>query len=230
MKNERNKKKFIKKEYINEIIEFFNKRLKKKTLILMFIMIIFSALFIMTIIKMNLRLNNEGIHLDSKITLLSFFMNKTIILLMTMFAGTVPFIYLPVMAGFFYMYQTLIDSSYIVLNRGFFLGSILICIPLLIDIISISLTVAIGIYLCKTNTNKYIISQQRNMNFNKLMLNLHQITKNKEKEKKIQNKIDDKEKKIQNLEVKINYKQIINITTIVIIFQMISSIIEYIFI
>lgn len=230
MKNERNKKKFIKKEYINEIIEFFNKRLKKKTLILMFIMIIFSALFIMTIIKMNLRLNNEGIHLDSKITLLSFFMNKTIILLMTMFAGTVPFIYLPVMAGFFYIYQTLIDSSYIVLNRGFFLGSILICIPLLIDIISISLTVAIGIYLCKTNTNKYIISQQRNMNFNKLMLNLHQITKNKEKEKKIQNKIDDKEKKIQNLEVKINYKQIINITTIVIIFQMISSIIEYIFI
>lgn len=230
MKNERNKKKFIKKEYINEIIEFFNKRLKKKTLILMFIMIIFSALFIMTIIKMNLRLNNEGIHLDSKITLLSFFMNKTIILLMTMFAGTVPFIYLPVMAGFFYMYQTLIDSSYIVLNRGFFLGSILICIPLLIDIISISLTVAIGIYLCKTNTNKYIISQQRNMNFNKLMLNLHQITKNKEKEKKIQNKIDDKEKKIQNLEVKTNYKQIINITTIVIIFQMISSIIEYIFI
>lgn len=230
MKNERNKKKFKKKEYINEIIEFFNKRLKKKTLILMFIMIIFSALFIMTIIKMNLRLNNEGIHLDSKITLLSFFMNKTIILLMTMFAGTVPFIYLPVMAGFFYMYQTLIDSSYIVLNRGFFLGSILICIPLLIDIISISLTVAIGIYLCKTNTNKYIISQQRNMNFNKLMLNLHQITKNKEKEKKIQNKIDDKEKKIQNLEVKTNYKQIINITTIVIIFQMISSIIEYIFI
>ena len=55
-------------------------------------------------------------------------------------------------------------------------------------------------------------------------------TQNIEKEKKIQKKIDEKEAKLQSRETKIKYKEVFIIFGIICILQLISSLIEGLFI
>lgn len=228
-RQQKTKKKIKLEEYAKQFLSFFNEKLMKKFVVLFFVMIFFSAITIVPIIKQIIQ-NRTGTGVIEKVTLWGLMKDKILIIVITAISGVVPYMYIPVLACLGYMYQVVIEMAYIILDKGYFLGSILSLIPYVINVISISLVGAIGIYLCKINTNKFRSGQQRNMNWNIFVLNIYQITGNKEKEKKIQKKIEEKEKKLESREVKIDYKQVLNVCIICIILQLVSSFIEYIII
>lgn len=216
-------------KYSKQVLKFFSEKLLKKFVVLFFVMIFFSAITIVPIIKQILK-NGTDIDIIGKVTLWGIMKDRFFVIAITAISGVVPYMYIPVLACLGYMYQVVIEISYVILDKGYFLGSILTLIPYVINIISISLVGAIGIYLCKINTNNFRAGQQRNMNWNSFILNIYQITGNKEKEKKVQKKIEEKQKKLESREVKIDYKQVLNICIICIVLQIVSSIIEYIII
>lgn len=213
---------------LKDTVKFFNENLKKKAVVLFIIFITLSVIFLIPLVnelKQVPELNNE-----LNISLFNFIKDKILMLLMTVIAGVVPYMYIAIIGGIGYIYQALIEYAYIILNKGYFLGLIIVLIPIILNSICTSIATALGMYLCKINTNKFILGQQRNMNFTRFRLELAKATQNKEKEKKIQKRIDEKEKELQSKEIKIKYKEILTIFGIVCIIQLISSLIEGLFI
>lgn len=230
MKKEVKKNSKKKKPIINlkDTVKFFNENLKKKTVIVFIILTLISVIFIVPIINELKVTLGETITLE--LSLWNFIKDKILLLLMALVAGIVPYMYIAVLGGIGYTYQALIEYAYIIIDKGFFLGTIILIVPFILNLICISVISALGIYICKVNTNKFIISQQRNMNFTRFRLEFAKATQNTEKEKQIQKKIDEKAEKLKNKDTKIKYKEILTIFGIVCILQLISSLIEGLFI
>lgn len=226
-KNTRNKKV---KPIINlkDTVNFFNEKLKKKTLVLFVIFTLISVVFFIPIVQGVKEITDSNAEIN--ILLWNFIKDKVLMILVTVLAGLVPHMYIAVLGGIGYVYQALIEYAYIVIDKGYFLGIVVILIPFVLNLVCISIASALGMYLCKINTNKFVLGQQRNMNFTRFRLELAKATQNAEKEKKIQKKIDEKEAKLQSRETKIKYKEVFTIFGIICILQLISSLIEGLFI
>lgn len=229
MENKRtNKKKAKPIINLKSTVEFFNRNLKKKTRIMFVILALISVIFIIPTIKEVKSTTSSTATLD--ISLWNFIKDKIFFLLITAIAGVVPYLYIAVAGGIGYVYQTLVEYAYIIVDKGYFLGSTILIIPFVLNLICISIITALGMYLCKINTNNFVLSGQRNMNFTRFRLELAKVTRNKEKEEKIQKKIDEKEEKLQSRDTKIKYKEVLIVFGIVCVFQIISSLIQCIFI
>ena len=213
---------------LKDTLKFFNENLRKKTLILFTIFTVVSVIFFIPIIKELKEFVASNSELN--ISLGNLVKDKILLLLLTIIAGVVPHMYIAVLGGIGYIYQALIEYAYIIVDKGYFLGIIIILIPFVLNLVCISVVTAMGMYLCKINTNKFVLGQQRNMNFTRFRLELARATQNIEKQKKIQKKIDEKEAKLQSRETKIKYKEVFIIFGIICILQLISSLIEGLFI
>lgn len=230
MKKEINKNSKKQKTIINlkDTVNFFNENLKKKTVVMFIILTLISIVFVVPITNELKAIGETTSTLD--VSLWNFIRDKILILLMTLIAGVVPHMYIAIIAGIGYVYQALIEYAYIILDKGVWLGIVILIIPFILNLVCISIITALGMYLCKINTNKFVLGQQRNMNFNRFRLELARATQNTEKEKQIQKKIDEKEEKLKCKDTKIKYKEVLTIFGIVCILQLISSLIEGLFI
>lgn len=214
--------------YISCFVNFFNKELKKKTIIFICIFIIFSLVIISPVMKLVIQQKCTNLCIDENITYKLIAKDKVLLTLITLIAGVVPYLYIPVISGIGYMYQIIVEFSHILVQNGYFIGTIELLIPYVLNVISISIITSLGIYLCKINTHKYILVQQRNMNWNTFKLELYKITGKKEKQDLVEKKIKEKEEKRASIDRKIDYKQVLNASVLCLILQLISSLIEYI--
>lgn len=213
---------------LKDIVNFFNENLKKKTCVLF---IIFAAMSVILFIPFVREVKQSvGTNGELDISLLNFIKDKIFFLVVTIISSLVPHVYMSVLSGMGYIYQTLGEYAHIMVDKGYFFGFLIVIIPVLLNLICISICTALGMYLCKINTNKFVLGQQRNINFNTFTLELAKITRNKEKQKKIQKKIDEKEAKLRNKDIDIKYKEVLTIFGIICILQLISSLIEGLFI
>ena len=83
-------------------------------------------------------------------------------------------------------------------------------------------------YICKTVTIGYRISSMKHMNFTNFMLRWYEVTKNENKQKQLEKK---KEKKLKSLEAKykkVDYFQVINITVILVVLEIIVALLKMI--
>lgn len=224
MENRKKKVKTSKKKtYIKDFITFVVKKLGKKTLVLMCIFFVFSILLFAPVIG---EVKSDPYNGD--ITLMLLTKDKILILLGIVIASLVPYLYIPVLAGTAYIIQITIEFSNIIVHKGYFLGIAGLLIPFILNLFVASIMTAIGIYLCKINTNKFISGQQKNMNLDTFRLELYKAIGKKEKEMEIEEKIKIKEEKMASKEMKIDYKQLLNTCVFCIIIQFVSSLIEYI--
>ena len=214
--------------YISCFVNFFNKELKKKTIIFACIFIIFSLVILFPLMKLVIQQECINFCMDENITYKLIAKDKVLITLITVVAGVVPYVYIPVISGIGYMYQITVEFSHIIAQNGYFIGTIELLIPYILNVISISIVTSLGIYLCKINTYKYILVQQRNMNWNTFKIELYKITGKKEKKALVEKKIKEKEEKMASKDKKIDYKQVLNTSLLCLILQLISSLIEYI--
>ena len=164
------------------------------------------------------------------ITMSSEISNKIVVDILTLFAGIVPYAYLPIIGFLGSLLRDIPMFVWVINEHGYFLGGIFGIIPLILNIVAISSLTATGMYLCKTVTYRYKLSNMSHMNLLNFRIKFYEMTNNKQKLGKLTSKKNKKVEAMKNKCEKINYLQLINITAFCILLQEIAVIIQKILI
>ena len=225
--NDNNQKKQINKlNNKNEMGMFIKEHILKKFMILAIAGIIGVILIISTLYLSTTNIG-KGDEIAKASSLFYVVKEKAIILLLILFAGWVPYFYIPAVSYIAYIFML---SGDIVLNmqeNGALLALFTNTLPAVIDIITTSVIVAIGIYMCNYSSKKYKYAQRKSFSFLDVKIQFYEMTKNEEKYNQL---VEKKEKRIEDMkknDVKIDYKQIIKIVPIMIAINLLMTIIEY---
>lgn len=202
------KRKIKKDSLLGNMITFFNQEVKKKTVILFVIAIILYI--VLTISFMNVVAEMKEVE---NITTMSnsfwgIFKSKMILMVLVALSGLVPYFYIPVIAFLGYVATIASDVAAIGIDKGNFSAIVLTVVPVIFDLVVISIMSAIGIYMCKMFTKKFKYSQRTSFGFSDVKIQIYEIRGQKEKADKLR---EEKQKKIDKMEtnnVKINYTQI----------------------
>lgn len=214
------KKNFSWKSYLREFILFVDKKLLKTIGILLIVSIVLMAICFNVVSGMTIE--------QDKISLFENYFSKLQVLAVTGVAGIVPYIFAPVVGFLGYVLSELTTFIYAVKMHGYFLGIILGIIPLLLNLLSISIVTALGIYLCKTVTIGYKMSNIKNMNWLNFRIRLYETLQKQDKVEKLKKQKESKIDKLEAKKEKINYLQILNIAIVVFVLQFISVLIQHI--
>jgi len=215
------------KSYLRDFLLFVDKNILKTTGILVVVAIFIVALTVQPLLKDTLTIACEGACRDG-ITLLSEYGLKLQVLLITGVAGVVPYIYAPILGFVGYIINEVSGFTFIIKGYGYSLGTILGILPLILNILTICIVTALGIYMCRTLTVGYKIASLRNMNFTNFRIKLYEVLQNEEKVKKLTEKKEAKIEKLQITRGKLNYLQILNVSIFACILQFISVLIQQI--
>ena len=221
------KSKITLKSYIRQFLLFVDKYMLKTIGILLVITVLLVAISLKPVVTDVMGLECEGACRDG-VTLLSEYGSKMQVLLVTALAGIVPYIFAPVVGFIGYVLNEVYSFAYIIKGYGYVGGIALGIIPMLLDVLTICIVTTLGLYICRTVTVGYRISNVKNMNFTNFRIKLYEALQNEKKVEELTKKRDAKLKKLQEKKEKLNYLQILNIGLIVTIIQFVSVIIQQI--
>lgn len=138
----------------------------------------------------------------------------------TVFVGLTPYVPISVIVTLVYPVVTAITVA----SHNFFIA-FLMTIAVIIEIVFITLLVAIGMYWCKMSTKHFRYSQSTSFTFDDVRLQFNEAMKKDEKVEEIKKKMEQKYEKIKSLNEKTNHKQIMIFTIICVIFLSILTLI-----
>lgn len=213
------------KSYLKRINDFFNINLKKTFMVMCVAAILLIVIGVQTEVNSIQKETNTNYNLDG-VTFGESYISNIQVIFMVIFAGIVPYMYIPVAGGLIGMYDELVMLAYIIVEKGYLKAILLYVFPLLLNICIISVATALGVYICKTVTGKYKIDNIKHMNSTNFRLKWYEVIKNDKKKKELEEK---KNKKLMNLEKKykkIDYFGLVNITIILFILQIIASLLR----
>lgn len=215
------KEKFSFRNYLKSFLIFIRDNMEKTFGILLII----SLLLIAIELKLFLSVTGEVVE-TQKVGLFKSFLDDAQIIIITAFAGIVPYMYAPVVGYFGYLYT---DSAKFALNiqtLGYLKGISLGIVPLILNTIVICIVTSLGIYICKKITVGYKISNVKNMNFLNFRIRVYEVMGKEDKVKEYTKKRDDKIAKLESKKEKLNFLQIANTLALCLIIQFISTVIE----
>lgn len=218
------------KTYIKDMLLFIDKKLYKSIKILLVVAVLIIALTLSTYVSTAMKDTCEGICKDNTVTLISTYISKLQVLVVTLVAGIVPYIFAPVIGFIGYILSLVSEIAYIIKGLGYVKGILVVIIPTILNVVTISLITALGIYICKTVMVGYRISSVNNMNFLNFRIKLYEGIGNEEKQKKLTEKKEAKLKKLEAKHEKLNYLQILNVLVLSLVIQFVSTLILEIFI
>ena len=224
--NKQGKKLSIKK-YLRDFLVFADKKLIRAIGILFVIAVLLIAITISSMVAAAKITECEGMCVD-EITIFNDYVSKLQILLITLVAGIAPYTYIGVIGFFCYVISEVTSLAYLIKDYGYFAGIGLGIVPLVLNILTICITTSLAIYICRTVTVGYKISNIKNMNFTNFRIKFYEVLKMEDKVKALTKKKEDKLKKLENKKEKLNYLQILNVSMIVCIIQFISVLIQHI--
>ncbi len=216
------------KEKINskkELGKFLKEHVITKTKVLSIMGIILSILVVLIVSSSDFKMTDEIISFP-KTSILSVLKERLVILLLILLAGWVPYFYIPTIAYVAYIFML---SGNLLLEmelHGRILTLTLNLLPVIIDILTISIIVAIGMYMCNYTTKKYRYTQSMSFSFLDVKLHLYEITKKEDKYNEVLAKKEKKTADMQKNDVKIDYRMIIKIAPIVIAINLIVCLIQ----
>lgn len=219
------KKKMSFKSYIREFLLFVDKNILKTTGILAIIAVLLLAITIKPIITTTIAKECEGLCRD-QVTFLSEISSKLQVILVTAVAGIVPYIYAPVVGFLGYIFSELTNFAYIIKGFGYVKGIAIGIVPLMLNVLTICIITALGIYICRKVTVGYRISNIKNMNFTNFKIRLYEILQKEKKVQALTKARDTKIEKLQAKKEKLNYIQILNTAIVVSIIQLVSVAIQ----
>ena len=208
------------KNYLKNFLVFLRDNIEKKFGILLAIAILLIAIEL----KLFLGMEYDSTNLQ-KIGLFREFFDNVKIILITCLAGIVPYIFAPVVGFFGYLYAEASNFAVILKTYGYLKGTAIGIVPLLLNIVVISMVTALGIYMCKKITVGYRISNVKNMNFLNFRIRMFETIGNEAKVKEYTKRRDEKISKLESKKEKLNYLQIINTLVLCIIIQFVSVLI-----
>lgn len=217
------------KTYLRDFLLFVDKKLLKTSKILLIISILLIAISIKFVITVALADECEGACMD-EISIWSNYSEDIQVLGVTVISGIVPYIYAPIVGFVGCIFKEISRLAYLIKGFGYIAGIGLGIIPLILNLLVICITASLGIYICKTVTVGYRISNLNNMNFTNFRIKLFETLGKQDKVKKLKNKRDNKIKKLEKSKEKLNYVQILNVSIVVVVLQLVSVLIQHIFI
>lgn len=224
--NTKNKEKGNAKEWKNEIGLFLKEHVIKKAKVLFIIGIVITIIMIALFEISNINILDENIDIP-KASLLSMLKERLILLILILLAGWVPYFYIPAIA---YVAYVFILSGDMLINmelNGAILTLVINSIPILIDLFTVSVISAIGIYMSNYSTKKYKYTQRTSFSFLDIKIQFYQMTKNQDKYEKALAKKEKKMADMQKNDVKIDYKTILKIAPIMIGINLLVYMIQY---
>lgn len=225
--NKETKKEFSFKEYLKNFLKFIAENLEKTTLVLIVIAILLLAVTLKFAIETVSSPDYTGYVTQASVGLFQSYGENISILLVSAFAGIVPYLYAPVVGFLGYVLSEVETYALIIKEFGFITGTLINIIPLLINILSVSVITALGIYICRTVTVGYKMSSIKNMNFLNFRIKLYEAINKPKLVEKLTKKKEEKLNKLESKKRKIEYLQILNVAVIVLVLQFISSMIQY---
>lgn len=228
-KSKKKVKKFNIKTYLRDFLLFVDKKLLKAIGILLVVGILFTAIMVSPMIDATNVAECEGACID-EIALFPDYFSKLQILLVTLVAGIVPYTYISVVGFIGYAANQVSNFAFLIKEYGYLAGIGAGIIPLILNIITICITTALAIYICRTVTVGYKMSNVKNMNFTNFRIKLYEVLKMEDKVKALNKKKEDKLNKLQEKKEKLNYIQILNTSIVVCVLQFVSVIIQHILI
>lgn len=225
-KEEKNVSKEAKRK---ELGGFIKTHILNKTKILSIIGILLFIIVVFIFNTSSINLSSE-LEVVEKVSLVSDIKERIIILLLILLAGWVAYFYIPAIAYVAYIFILAGDISLAMETKGMILTSLLSVLPLLIDIFTVSVITAIGMYMCSYSTKKRRYIQGTSFSFLDIKERFYEMTKKEDKYNEIVKKKQAKFDKMEENNVKIDYKNIIRIAPVVIAINILACIIEHLII
>ena len=213
------------KSYLKRIYDFFNSNLKKTFVVMCVVAVLLIVIGVQTEVNSIQNGTNSSYNLDG-LTFGESYISNIQVIFMVVLAGIVPYMYIPVAGGLMEMYNELVMSAYIIVEKGYLKGILLYIFPLLLNICIISVATALGVYICKTVTMKYKIDNIKHMNSTNFRLKWYEVIKNEKKKETLEEKKNKKLIKLEKKYKKIDYFGLINITIRLFVLQIIASLLR----
>lgn len=222
----KSKNKFSIKKYLRDFLKFIQENMSRYIKVFLVISIILIALTISTFITKAESSTCIGMCRDSSVNFITEYWSKLQILLITIVAGIVPYIFAPVIGFIGYVLSIASELSYIIKGLEYVKGIAIWLFPAMLDILTISITVSVGVYICKTVTVGYKISSINSMNFLNFRIKLYEEIGNKQKYEQLTKLKKEKIEKLEGKKNKLKYLQILNVVILIVILQFISTLIQ----
>lgn len=216
---------FSLKTYLREFLVFISKNLIKPTGVLFVVAVILIALGIKPVIDVTMAQDCAGSCVD-EMALFFEYSSRLQVLLVIAFAGIVPYMYAPVFGFVVSIIAEVSVFAYVIKGYGYMKGIAFGIIPLILNVIIVCIITALGIYICKSVTTGYRLSNAKSMNAMNFKIKIYESLNKEEKVKELTKKRDAKINKLKQQKEKINYLQILNTSIVVCIIQFISVIIQ----
>ncbi|MBR6613868.1 MAG: hypothetical protein IKK84_03780 [Clostridia bacterium] len=203
------------KSYIKETYDFVKNNLLKTTLILLAIALlsIGSVLYSPASFKYD----------KPDVTFVSDWIERIQVLAIIVFAGVVPYMYIPVVglaAGI--STECMYFANY-VLTVGRMKGTLVYILPMLLNLLFLAIATAIGFHICRNATLSQRIKSVQSKNSMDLGLAIFEATNKKDKVKAIEKKRKDKIKELESKKKDLDLFQIVNVTIIISVLQLVAS-------
>lgn len=226
----KNKRKpFNIKTYLRDFLVFVDRYLMKSIKILCIIAILLVAISLSGMVETAKLSECKGTCMDN-ISIWTNYASKIQILLFTLVAGIVPYIYIAVLGFAGYLLSEVADIAFLIKGYGYFGGIAAGIIPLIINILIISIITALALYICKIVTVSYKISSINNMNFTNFRIRFYEVLRKTDKAELLTKKKEEKIQKLQIKKEKLNYLQILNVSIVIVVLQLVSVLIQHILI
>lgn len=216
--------------YLKDFLVFIDTKLKKPAKVLIIISIVLIAVALIPTLNVIKEQNCVNMCRDQAVTFVSEYLDKLTFLGLTLVAGFVPYVYVTVLGFVGYILEEVVQLSYIIDAHGYLIGTLMGIIPLILNILVISLIGATGLYMCKNATASAKISKVSNMNFTNLKIQFYEAVGNVKKKEELEQRKEKKLGKLKNNQEKNNYLQILNVVIVAAIIQLISVAIQEIII
>lgn len=226
MKKEAEKKvKKSKDEKRKELGCFIKTHVLKKTKILAVVGVILFIIVVSVFASASDDINSE-LQTIQKNSLIRDIKDRVVILILILFAGWVPYFYIPAIAFGAYIFMLGGNVAFAMEEKGM-LVTLLNAFPVLIDVLTVSIITAIGLYMSSYTTKKYKYSQRTSFSFLDVKIHLYQMTKKQDKYEAAVAKKQEKIDKMKENDVKIDYLNIFKIVPIIAVVNIIACIIEH---
>lgn len=210
-----------------ELGMFLKEHVISKTKVLSIIGIVFTILMICLFTLSDVKMVDETTTF-AKTSILAMLKERIIVLLLILLAGWVPYFYIPAIAYVAYVFMLSGDLLFNMELNGPIRTLVVNAVPLLMDIFTVAVIAAIGIYMCNYTTKKYRYAQRTSFSFLDVKIQLYQITK---KQDKYEEAVHKKEKRIEDMQkndVKIDYKMIFKVAPIIMVINLLVALIQHV--
>ena len=203
------------KSYIKETCDFVKNNLLKVTLILLAIALlsIGSVLYSPASFKYD----------KTDVTFIKEWFERIQVLVIIVFAGVVPYMYIPVVGLAAGISTECIYFANYTLTVGRMKGTLVYILPMLLNLLFLAIATAIGFHICHNATLSQRIKSVKSKNSMDLKMAIFEATNKKDKVKKIEKQRKEKIKELESKKKDLDLFQIVNVTMVICVLQLVAS-------